>query len=147
MRFCTVTAVVSNQHDVYLDFLQGDIYSDSHRNGTVQKPTLPPGMSVYSSSPVNNEELVAPIVNVPPTSTDCASETFVKRVSWKAMSGSSSVPGLSTRDCQKGVLPDAAMFWKARPKRPETGSSRRPFVTFETMPARDVRPNDSEAWY
>ena len=66
-----------------------------------------------------------PIVKLPPGSRDLAWEMLVKRVIWKAITGSSHAPE-EARVCQKGSAPDEAIDCHARPIKPETGDSRRP---------------------
>ena len=72
--------------------------------------------------PVYKLVLVAPRLKVPPYSSVLGFEAFVKRVSWKAKSGLSSVPEVDAKDSQKGVAPEDAMVWKPRPIRPEMGA-------------------------
>lgn len=79
-------------------------------------------------SPVYKLEFKAPIVKVPPGSRVLTWEILVKRVIWKAISGSSHVPEEASV-CQKGSAPDAAMDCHARPIKPDTGESTRPFET------------------
>jgi len=79
-------------------------------------------------SPVYKLVFTAPIVKVPPGSRVLAWEIFVKRVIWKAITGSSHVPD-EARVCQKGSAPDEAIDFHARPIMPDTGESRRPSET------------------
>lgn len=85
-------------------------------------------------SPVNRLLFTAPKLNVPPGSSWFAFESFVKRVIWKANSGSSSAPEVSANDCQNGVAPDEAMLWKPRPIKPEIGALSNCWVVWLTRP-------------
>ena len=75
-------------------------------------------------SPVNSELFTAPSVNVPPGSRLSAFESFVYRVNWNVIRGLSSVPGVLTSVCQKGVACEDAISSKARPINPERGAFR-----------------------
>ena len=86
-------------------------------------------------SPWYKLEFVVPIVKVPPSSVFAAFVLFEKRVSWKAKRGSSRVPEVCARVCQKGVASDEAILSKARPIKPERGLVRRSEVVWLTTAA------------
>jgi hypothetical protein len=50
------------------------------------------------------------------------------------MTGSLSVPGWSTRDCQSGFAPDVEILWNPSPNTPERDPDSKWFVASETRP-------------
>jgi hypothetical protein len=97
---------------------------DNCQNVGVEESTR----SWNSMSPVNNDELVPPNVNVPPGSSD----SLVERSNWNAISGAVSLL-LEARACQKGTALVSARPSKARPISPETSPSIRPWSRASTV--------------
>lgn len=91
-------------------------------------------------SPVYKLEFKAPIVKVPPGSRVLTWEILVKRVIWKAITGSSHAPEEASV-CQNGSAPDEAIDCHARPIKPDTGASRRPSETVSQR-AGGIWPQD-----
>jgi hypothetical protein len=108
-----------------------------HTKGNVQYVTASCGRFTYSIAPVYRLEFNVPMVKVPPGSRTLTWEMLEKRVSWKAITGSSHAPDEASV-CQKGSAPEEAIDCHARPIKPEVGESRSPV---ETTSQRAVEGN------
>ena len=89
------------------------------------------GRSRNSISPVNNDELVPPRVNIPPGSSGDAEASPRYLSIQKLISGAESSPPLA-KPCQKGVEPVEAMASYASPIIPDTDPLKRFVVVWST---------------